>query len=131
MVAPVRPTLISSTKRRASRIQPLALTLDGSYSYKLFVVAKDLNPFGIKQIHTLCTNAPFASRSVGVLPQSPPLLNARAFNVPTLLFATTWSLFVGSLPSFRRSFPLFSIACSLFSRNTGVGGIRMCVRRPL
>ena len=130
MVAPVRPTLIGSTKRRASRIQPLALTLDGSYSYKLFVVAKDLNPFGIKQIHTLCTNAPFASRRR--LREHPALyLTPGRSNVPTLLFATAWSLFVASLPSFRRSLPLFSIAYSLFSKNTRVGGIRMWVRRPV
>jgi len=35
-----------------------ALTLDGSYCYKLFVVAENINSFGIKQIQTLCTKHP-------------------------------------------------------------------------
>ncbi len=41
--------------------------------------------------------------------------------MPTLLFASAWSLFVVSLRFFLRSFPLFSIACSLFLQNTRVG----------
>ena len=47
----------------------------------------------------------------------------RPSSEPTLLFASAWSLFVVSLYSFLRSFPLFSIVCSLFSGNTPGGGV--------
>ena len=44
-------------------------------------------------------------------------------DVPTLLFASTYCLFVVSLHSFLHSFPLFSVVCSLFSQNTRGGGV--------
>src|SRR6266446_1279096 len=51
--------------------------------------------------------------------QSPSQLCASLANP---LLSCSCSLFVVSLPSFPRSFPLFSIVCSLFSQNTRGGG---------
>src|SRR4029077_1769655 len=46
----------------------------------------------------------------------------RCSNLPTPVFASVCRLFVVSLCSFLCSFPLFSMACGLFSENTRVGG---------
>src|SRR5712671_7789871 len=41
-----------------STFRRLAVTLCGSHCYKLFVVAKNVNSFAIKQIHTLLPKQP-------------------------------------------------------------------------
>ena len=46
----------------------------------------------------------------------------RCSSEPTLVFALVCRLFVVSLRPFLHPFPLFSIPCSLFSKNTRVGG---------
>src|SRR6266851_7739779 len=51
---------------------------------------------------------------------SPPL--CLSVSVANPMFSETYSLFVVSLPSFPRSLPLFSRACSLFLQNTRGGG---------
>jgi len=59
----------------------------------------------------------------GCTPKHPSRPRCRRPNLPTLLFTSACRLFALSFHFFQRSFPLFSMACSLFSQNTGGMGI--------
>ena len=98
------------------------------------------NPSSFMRLRTLLRNgAPlsllFSMASAlflsprGCTPPSFPTTDFQASNTSTLLFAKGWSLFVVSLHAFLHSFPLFSMACGLFSENTRVGVSRMQLSR--
>src|SRR3981081_2436554 len=86
-----------------------ALTLDGSHSYRLFVVAKKLNSFAIKQIHTLYTKHPGWVCPCAVNSWSP----VRRSSSLSQRWLSAQPLFTemhrgNAIPGYRFSSPLFS-----------------------
>ena len=109
---------------------PTFLRPSFSYSYELFVVPKEVKSFAIKQIRTLAQNT--GGARVLLLG---PLMSHRSRATSHVLSAAC-SLFPVSLRSFLHPSPLFSAACSLFSKTPGVGGtsaslrLSVTIRRP-
>jgi hypothetical protein len=111
--------------RQVTLLDPLRATLTPlfRYSCKLFIALAKVKSFAIKQIHTLSAKY----RGVGYLcdvlessPSSQPfsfwpsrIHNSRAFSSLRPL-CVSWL-------SFATFHPLFSIGCSLFCKNRGVG----------
>jgi hypothetical protein len=103
-----------------------------SSAQPLCFLSHPCNPSSFMRLRTLLRNgAPlsllFSIASAlflsprGCTPLSIPTTDLQASNVSTLLFTKAWRLFVLSLHLFLYPFPLFSIACSLFSKNTRGG----------
>jgi len=61
-------------------------------------------------------------KTAGVSPIRFPASTSHRSQATSHVLSYSWSLFSLSLRAFLHSFPLFSIACSLFSQNTRGGG---------
>jgi hypothetical protein len=123
MVAPVPAQISKLAPRSPARLRRRSLPLLTTHHPlpTLF-----LSPLCFHTLTNCFSRKPFVFTLICVAPgcgasRLSPKLSGPS-NVPTLLFASAWSLFVVSLRSFLRSFPLFSIGCSLFSEDTRGGG---------
>src|SRR5216684_4036007 len=130
VVAPV-PAQIANLRPRPPA--PTAPPLPPSTLHSLFVSPLSSYSYELLFPQPLYfDNDPHCPPGVGVqASQSPSELCASAqLPAPASnpLFSGVCCLFPVSLRSFLRSFPLFSIACSLFSQNTGGGVSRMQLR---
>src|SRR5229473_4525862 len=133
MVAPVpaeisnlRPCPPAAPLRRRSlplltTHYPLSTLFLSALCFHILTNCFSHNPF-------ILTTIPIAPGCGGTSLQSPSELNAFGDSVANPLFSGICCLFPVSLRSFLRSLPLFSIACSLFSQNTGGGVSRMQLR---
>ena len=145
MVAPVpaqistlgsRPPAGGRRRRLLATYHSLPTLVFPAFSTQpLCFLSHPCNPNSFMQLRTLLRNGEplsllFSMASAlfllprGCASKACPTTDFQASHMSTPLFTRAWRLFALSLRLFLHRFPLFSIACSLFSKNTRGGGYR-------